>query len=120
MDRDATSACTLDFRAKSVEKICKILNLGFCGSGFDHGGAFGKNRGHHDVVGAENGRTMSAAQVDFSTTKTALRCRDDDISALELCRRTECFQSAQVKIYRTVADDAATWQRNHSAAGASE
>ena len=63
-DDDAPRAGAFDFRAHLVEEIREIDDFGFRGGALDDGDALGEHRGHHDVVGAENGRAEFAAQIN--------------------------------------------------------
>src|SRR5882762_4441655 len=53
---DDYSSCpgALDFRAHLIEEISQIANFRLLRRAFDYRCAFGKNGGHHHIIGAEH------------------------------------------------------------------
>ena len=109
-DDHAPRARAFDLRAHLVQEIRQIDDFRFGGRAFDHGDAFGQHRGHHDVVGAEDGRAEFAAQIDDGALQ--FRRENFHVPALHPNRGPERFESFQMQIDRPVADDAAARQRD--------
>ena len=91
-------------------KFARSHDFRFRRGAFDHGRAFGQHGGHHDVVGAENGRAEFAAQIDHRAGQ--FRREHFDVAAFDPHRGAERFESLQMQIDRPIADDAAAGQRN--------
>ena len=109
-DDQTARARAFDLRAHLVQEIRQIDDLGFLRRSFDHRHAFGQNRRHHDVVGAENRRAEFALQVDDRAGQ--FRREHLHVAAFHPHRRPERFKTFQMQIDRPIADDAAARQRD--------
>ena len=92
-DDDAAGARAGDFRAHRVEEIREVEDFRLGGGGLDDGDALGQSCGHHHVVGAEHGRAVGAAEVDFRAAQ-AVGGGEGDVSAFEFDFRAERFKTA--------------------------
>ena len=109
-DDHAARACTFDFRAHLVEKVGEIANFRLLRCAFNHGGAFGENRGHHHVIGAKNGRPEFAAQINHRAIQ--FRRENLHVSAFYSHRCAKSLETFQMQVDRPVADDTPARQRN--------
>ena len=108
-DLDAGRSGSGNFCAHGVEKVSEVDDFGFAGGSGDDGGAFGENGGHHDVVGAEHGGSVFSGHVDGVSDEAATGF-EVDVSAVDGDGGSEAFESFEVEVNGTVADDAASGQ----------
>src|SRR5437773_76576 len=101
-------ARTFDFRAHFVEKIGEVANFRLLRCAFDHSCAFGENRSHHYVIGAENGRSEFAPQINDSAIQ--FRSENLHVPAFYPHGCSERLEAFQMQVDRPVADNATARQ----------
>ncbi len=91
-DHDPPSAGSGDLGSHGIEEVSEIEDLGLRRCGFDDGDAFGQGRGHHHIVGAEDGRTVFSTEIDFRAAQ-AIGGGECDVSSFELHLRAEGLET---------------------------
>ena len=109
-DDQAPCSRPFNFGAHLVQEIGQVADFRLRGRAFDHGCSFGEDSGHHHIIGTEDGRTKLPAQIDDSAVQFGRE--NFDVASLHPHRRPESFESFQVQIDRSIANDAAAWQGN--------
>ena len=103
-DDHAARARAFDFRAHLVQKIRQVDDFRLLRCAFDHGGAFGQNRRHHDVVGAQHSRAKFSAQIDDRAIQ--FRRENFHVAAFYPHGCAERLETFQMQIDRPIADNA--------------
>ena len=106
IDDDSSSASAFDFRPHFGEEVSEVNDLGFGGGTFDHGGALGENRRHHDIARAKNRRTLFAPEIDHRSDE--LTGKDFHIPTYDPVDRSETFEAFEMEIDWAVANYATT------------
>ena len=105
LDDDAAGAGSFDLGPHFVQKVGEIHDLGLFRGAVDDGGPLGEHGSHHDVIGAEHGRTEFAGHRDHRAFE--FRGENLDVASHHAHCGAEGLESPEVEIDRPVADDAA-------------
>ena len=64
LDLDPLGACAGDFGPHGDQEVGEVHDLRFLGGSLDDSRPLGKDGGHHDVSRAQDGRAVSAAEIN--------------------------------------------------------
>lgn len=98
---DRMEAAAADIRAHLPEEPAEVLDMRLDGGSADGGGAFGKRRGHHEVLGGGDGKFL---EYDLLADQS-IRFEIIELVILGY-PGAECFERVEMDADRTCSDDA--------------
>src|ERR1700733_4010009 len=110
LNHNSRSAGSLDSSAHLVQEVREVDNLRLTGCVLDYGSSFGQDACHQNIIRSQNRAAELAFQRNLGPDELGREYLH--VAPMDPNRSSQCFESAEVQIDRSISDYAASRQRN--------